>query len=192
VVLVKMMNEAVPKGGTAEAGRDCAHKQMEEQLLDGTVNFLSVHDEKRESLCVGEGHLHQNVILLLDGGLGLGGSTLGLGRSGGRGSVARGPEGSRGSDRTLVLFVQRLGLDEAVLHGLENHRVLLQQLLDEFLGGDHLGFGLEDDSVVQRSQERFVDGRVLHEKLGEEIAVGLQLSPPAAVLGRRHVGLELP
>ena len=46
VVLVKMMNEAVPKGGTAEAGRDCAHKQMEEQLLDGTVNFLSVQDEK--------------------------------------------------------------------------------------------------------------------------------------------------
>ena len=91
-----------------------------------------------------------------------------------------------------MLFVQRLGLDEAVLHGLENHRVLLQQLLDEFLGGDHLGFGLEDDSVVQRSQERFVDGRVLHEQLGEEIAVGLQLSPPVAVLGRRHVGLELP
>ena len=94
-------------------------------------------------------------------------------------------------NRTLVLFAQRLGLDETVLHGLEHHRVLLQQFLDELLGGDHLGFGLEDDSVVQRSQERLVDGRVLREELGEEIAVGLQLIPPVAVLGRGHVGLEL-
>ena len=104
---------------------------------------------------VREGHLQQNIILLL--GVSFVGNSLALGGLG----------GSRGSWQTLVLL-QRLGLDDALLHGLEHHHVLLHQLLDELLGGSHLGVGLEDDTIVQRGQKGPSNFRVLLEKLGEE------------------------
>ena len=46
VVLVKMRNEAVPESSAAKGRGNCAQEQMEEQLLDGAVNILSVQDEK--------------------------------------------------------------------------------------------------------------------------------------------------